>query len=231
MAITHIGQEYNPCLFSVLHHKIDNARFLVAVTGAGISLASGVPLLREEVEGVPLQEFFGATFFHSQPQRYYDVYRTAMQKWRSVHPNAAHFALADRGVWVITQNVDGLHRDAGTTHLIELHGNLRELHCPKCEIILDSERALANDLPCCPQCDGILHPGISLEGQEVRHYSRAVDWIGRSEVLLVVGTSLDRAPVQDLPQIAKESGSEVIWVNSDAESVLPKLLARDCDLR
>ncbi|OFW74891.1 MAG: hypothetical protein A2201_04830 [Alicyclobacillus sp. RIFOXYA1_FULL_53_8] len=176
--------------------------------------------------GVPLQDFFRASFFYSQPRRYYEVYRSAMQKWRSARPNPAHFALAQRGAWVITQNVDGLHRDAGTTHLIELHGNLRELHCPRCEIILDSERALANELPICPQCKGILHPGISLEGQEVRHYSRAVDWIGRCEVLLVVGTTLDRDPVQDLPQIAQQSGAQVVWINKNAESVLPKLLAR-----
>ncbi|SFU98409.1 Sir2 family NAD-dependent protein deacetylase [Alicyclobacillus macrosporangiidus] len=200
------------------------ARFSVAVTGAGISCASGLPLLRERVEGVPLNEFFRAELWRARPDVYYRLYRRLLSEWRRARPNAAHDALARRGVWVITQNIDGLHRDAGTHHLIELHGNLRELRCITCGHVYGTDLVWRFPVPRCPRCHQVLHPGISLEGEEIRHYSLAVDWVGRCEVLYVVGTSLQKDPVRRLPELARRRGALVVWLNDEAERLLPRLL-------
>ncbi|WP_081841075.1 SIR2 family NAD-dependent protein deacylase [Alicyclobacillus macrosporangiidus] len=203
---------------------LSQARFSVAVTGAGISRASGLPLLRERVEGVPLNEFFRAELWRTRPEVYYRLYRRLLSEWRHARPNGAHYALARRGVWVITQNIDGLHRDAGTQHLIELHGNLRELRCTSCGHVYGADLVWRFSVPRCPGCHHILHPGVSLEGEEIRHYSLAVDWVGRCEVLYVVGTSLQMDPVRRLPDLARRRGALVVWVNDEAERLLPRLL-------
>lgn len=204
---------------------INRAAFCVAITGAGISKASGLPLLCDQVEGVPLAEVFRSELLKNRPDHFYDTYRSMLSEWRVAVPNAAHIALAQRGIWVVTQNVDGLHRDANTRHLIELHGNLRELHCPTCAQIYGSELCWRASVPVCPGCGDVLWPGIALEGGEVRHFSRALDWVGRANVLLVVGTSLTMHPVRKLPEVAKDNGAVVIDIHHGAEVILPELLS------
>ncbi|MBX5436163.1 MAG: iron dicitrate transport regulator FecR [Alicyclobacillaceae bacterium] len=206
--------------------QVERSEFLVAVTGAGISKPSGLPLVEEQVGGVALRDFFRPELLERDPVRYYEIYREWVIRWRQAAPNPAHYALARRGVWVVTQNVDGLHRDAGTEHLIELHGNLRELVCRVCRRIFGSLLAVEQaGPPRCPQCREVLWPGISLEGQQVRHINRAMDWAGRAQVLFVVGTSLEMDPVRRLPAVAEENGALVVWVNTAAEVILPRLLS------
>src|SRR5579875_3358955 len=110
-----------------LRAHVQSARFLTAITGAGISIASGLPTIKGEVRGVGLEEFFRETLWSKKPDLYFSVYREILWHWRDALPNKAHLSLAQIGAWVITQNIDGLHRDAGNDHVIELHGNLREL--------------------------------------------------------------------------------------------------------
>ncbi|MCL6515749.1 Sir2 family NAD-dependent protein deacetylase [Alicyclobacillus sp.] len=207
-----------------LRPLLTRARFLVAVTGAGISRASGLPLLRETIDGVPLAWFFRRESLDEAPERYYDLYRRLLSEWRHARPNPAHLGLARHGVWVITQNIDGLHRDAGTEHLIELHGNLRELRCPGCGALYAAELVWRTHVPACARCGRVLHPGVTLEGEQIRHFSLAVDWVGRCEVLYVVGTSLKMDPVRRLPELARRNGAWVVWINREAERLLPRLL-------
>jgi NAD-dependent deacetylase len=208
-----------------LRSRFQQSRFAVAVTGAGISAASGVPLVGETMDGVPLRQFFTAELLRDDPAKYFDVYRTMLQGWRQARPNKGHYALARAGTWVITQNIDGLHRDAGSRHVIELHGNLRELLCRGCGHIYPSQLAWLESIPRCARCGLSLEPGIVLEGQRVRHFSRAVDWVGRAEVLMVIGTRLEMNPVRKLPEIALANGADVVWINSEAERILPQLLS------
>jgi NAD-dependent deacetylase len=209
-----------------LRTRVQQSRFPVAVTGAGISVASGVPLVGDTIDGVPLRQFFTPDMLRSDPAKYFDVYRTLLQRWRQARPNKGHYALAQAGTWVITQNIDGLHRDAGSRHVIELHGNLRELLCRGCAAIYPSQLAWRETIPRCARCGLSLEPGIVLEGQRVRHFSRAVDWVGRADLLMVIGTRLEMNPVRRLPEIARASGADVVWINADAERILPQLLAR-----
>ncbi|WDM03097.1 iron dicitrate transport regulator FecR [Alicyclobacillus cycloheptanicus] len=190
-----------------------------------MSKASGLPLVNETVAGIRLRDLFRPQLLNTDPKRFYEAYRVILNEWRSSAPNPAHIALAKRGAWVITQNIDGLHRDAGSEHVIELHGNLRELRCPSCDQIYGSQLAWEAAVPRCPACKDVLRPGITLEGEEVRHFSRALDWVGRAEVLLIVGTKLEMEPVRRLPAVAKRNGARFIEVNRDAERILPKILS------
>ncbi len=223
MADYHVNLENVFDVADALQTGLDRAQFVTAVTGAGISVASGLPLLEDEVQDVPLREFFAPELFQNCPHQYYKVYREALMTWRKAAPNSAHLALAQAGVWIVTQNVDGLHWDAGSKHVIELHGNFRELLCRACHQIYSSQLALRDEVPTCTGCHRPLEPGIVLEGQEIRHFSRAVDWVGRSQLLFVVGTTLQMEPVRSLPSIAKDNGAHVVWVNEEAERVLPVL--------
>jgi NAD-dependent deacetylase len=212
-------QRYGPRIKAL----VEKSKFLAAVTGAGISKASGLPLVSDRIQGVSLRDFFAETLFKTDPARYYEVFRSVFQSFRSAIPNRAHTRLAEAGVWVITQNVDGLHRDAGTRHLIEMHGNFRELRCVSCGRIYASSVVYEMEVPQCSMCERVLTPGIVLDGQEIRHFSLAVDWVGRAELLFIIGTKLEMDPVRQLPQMAINKGIPVIRVNHDAELVLPRI--------
>ncbi len=209
---------------AVVNDAVQRARFLVALTGAGISCASGLPLVTDKIEGIPLREFFRPDCIDHTPERFYNAYRHILHRWRAAKPNAAHHALAEKDVWVITQNIDGLHRDAGSERLLELHGNLRELICAACDDIYQASIVWAEPVPHCPRCGAMLYPGITLEGEEVRHWSRAVDWIGRAEVLFIIGTSLEMFPETLVPQMMNDTGGTIIRINESAEYILPRLL-------
>ncbi|QQE76895.1 Sir2 family NAD-dependent protein deacetylase [Alicyclobacillus sp. SO9] len=206
---------------------VSESRFITAITGAGISAASGLPLLGDTVQGVELRHFFQAELLNSNPVQYYRVYKEVLEKWRRAKPNAAHSVLARAGVWVITQNIDGLHRDAGTPHLIELHGNLRELRCGHCSLIFSSDMAHDTPVPVCPECSSVLHPGITLEGEEVRHFSRGMDWVGRSELVLIVGTKLEMYPVKDFLNEVRKNNTPCVVINESGENILPELFSRE----
>ena len=211
-------------LWNRAQERIKTARNPVALTGAGISLASGIPLENGTIDDKQVCRIFDPDYFHRHPREYYDLYERILNAWRSAVPNAAHFALSKAGCRVVTLNIDGLHRDAGTNDLIEMHGNLRELRCRRCEAIFDSWSCLNTKPPLCPTCQSVLHPGICLEGDEVRHFSLAHEWVERCDVFLIIGTSLSDSPACELPLVAQKNGIDIIRIDSDAEQVVERLL-------
>jgi NAD-dependent deacetylase len=214
----------DPNAIASAKRRIGASTFRVAITGAGISEASGLPLLCDRARYQEIQPLFDPQALADDPVEYYTLYRRVLEDWRSVSPNSAHHALVKAGFWVITLNIDGLHRDAGTEHLIEMHGNLRELRCRHCTSIHNSQVVWKQIPPRCPVCNDRLWPGISLRGDPIRHYSLATDWVGRAEVLFIVGTSLSDAPARNLPSIAKENGAFITTIGEDAEHWIPDLL-------
>jgi len=136
-------------------------------------------------------------------------------------------ALAQAEIPIITQNIDGLHRAAGSTRVIELHGNLRELRCDACGGIFQSESAWREQLPKCPTCGELLRPGFVLEGEEVRHIARALDWVTEARGLLVVGTELQMTPVRELYEVARRRNVPIAWVRDHAEDWVPYLLGQE----
>lgn len=198
----------------------------VAITGAGISVASGLPTVTAEWKGIELRDFFSREMFVSETEKFYRYYRHMLRHWQTARPNPAHLALAADGMPVITQNIDGLHIRAGSPHVLELHGNLLELACCRCDAIFSSDMAFQSEIPLCPSCKNLLKPRIVLVGEEVYHYGTAVDWVGKADLLLIVGTRLEMAPCHQLLAVAGRKGIPVIRVNRAAEKILPAILPR-----
>lgn len=208
---------------------IKKARYLVALTGAGISTRSGIPDFRSPESGLwdrydPM-EVATITAFKQKPQAFYDWIRPLAQKTVAAQPNPAHLALAQLEKFgplqaLITQNIDGLHTKAGSQNIFEVHGHLREATCMHCLQIYQTDVALADYLvdghiPRCPACSGVLKPNIILFGEilPVTILNRAKRHVHQCDAMIVAGSSLEVAPAGDLPMLAKYAGAKLIIVN------------------
>lgn len=196
----------------------------VVVTGAGISVESGIPPFRGK-DGLwsrydPV--WLDISYFNSNPDAswrfikeiFYDFFGKAS-------PNAAHYALADleRVGYVhaiITQNIDNLHQLAGSVVVYEFHGNSRELicgHCSKCYTV--GEISLANLPPLCPDCGGILKPNFVFFGEPIPEDVNAGSFRESllADVLLIIGTSGEIMPASLIPYEAKNNGKKIVEIN------------------
>ncbi|MGQ9887486.1 MAG: SIR2 family NAD-dependent protein deacylase [Aggregatilineales bacterium] len=231
------------------------AKRAVAFTGAGISTASGIPDFRsphsglwQDVDPLAVASIFS---FRQNPERFYEwIYPLARLTARA-EPNPAHFALAEmeqRGYIkaVITQNIDMLHGRAGSKNVFELHGHMREVTCIDCFKVYEAkgviERFLEDrQVPRCLECGGVLKPNVILFGEQLP----AVELIGarnaasKTDLMLVIGSSLEVAPASQLPLLARRNGARLIIVNfeptfadpeadllirADAARVLPQII-------
>jgi NAD-dependent deacetylase len=223
------------------------------LTGAGISAESGIPTFRDAATGLwarfdPAQ-LATEEGFRADPRLVWRWY--AWRRERVVHaaPNDGHRALADAAarfdrITVITQNVDGLHRRAGSDPLIELHGNILRTVClERCGYREDDpDRVPVGEPPVCPGCGSWLRPGVVWFGEmlEPAALEAAEEAAADCDVMLVVGTSGLVYPAAGLPATARRAGAAVIMVNPEpteldalaaasirgkAAEVLPALLA------
>lgn len=211
---------------------IQKARHPVALTGAGISAPSGVPTYQSQWKGRPIRDFLGRDYFRRDPVGFFELY-CAMEAWCHAEPNPAHLSLAENGVRVVTQNIDGLHQKAGSAQVIELHGNLRNILCPACGKVSPAKPlcgalrplyaagnrdAIAKALHCA--CGSPLDMDVVLYDDPVRDFERAVDWLMEADLLLVIGTALETYPAAAMPGIARERGTRVMIENNDCVSAL-----------
>ena len=211
------------------------SRSAIALTGAGISTPSGIPDFRSPSLGVwnhvdPMAVASIYAFRH-RPQDFYDWIQPIARQTLEAEPNAAHTALAQLEEYgplqaVITQNVDMLHGKAGSRNVYEVHGHLREVTCLRCynEYPSDSHLQrfmLTGEMPCCDACGGVLKPNVILFGEQlpVRVFNEATRLVKTSDLLLVVGSSLETAPAADLPMLAYRNGARVVVVNHEATYV------------
>ena len=196
-----------------LQEIVDRARRLVLFGGAGVSTASGIPdfrgaegLYRARYQGLSPEMILSQSFFYLHPEVFFDFYRRYLLH-PEARPNAAHrklFALEQTGRLrgVVTQNIDGLHRAAGSRLVYELHGSVRENYCLDCgaaygpEAILNSE----STIPRCPQCGGVIKPWVVLYGEAPDKYTLmgATREISKCDTLIVAGTSLAVEPAASL---------------------------------
>jgi NAD-dependent deacetylase len=207
---------------------IRSAGSVVALTGAGISVPSGIPDFRSPGTGlwekVNPMEVAHIDVFRRDPERFWHFYGDRFAALRDKRPNGAHAALAEleaRGhvEAVITQNIDGLHAASGTRELIEVHGSIAHSSCPRCgrAYALEDVRArLAADAAGVPRCDcgRPLKPGVVLFGEYLPEaaLARASELAAGADVLLCVGSSLEVYPVAQLPQITLASGGSLAVV-------------------
>jgi NAD-dependent deacetylase len=202
----------------------------VALTGAGISVPSGIPDFRSPGTGlwenVDPMEVAHIDAWRRDPERFWHFYGDRFQSLRDKRPNGAHAALVElerRGILdaVITQNIDMLHRKAGTRDLVEVHGTIEHSSCLGCsaQFPLDEVRARqATDEHGVPRCDCSrpLKPDVVLFGEFLPPgaMERAGELASAADVLLCVGSSLEVWPVAQLPEITRSSGGEVAIVTA-----------------
>ena len=207
---------------------IRNAQNIVAFTGAGISAESGVPTYRGEgglwTKYDP-NKYASISYFRENPSYYWNFFKDVRYPiLKKVKPNRAHLALfelekAGKLKTVITQNIDGLHQDAGSSSVIELHGTTRTIICMNCSRKYSIEEAfakLAKQIPpLCSECEGILRPDVIFFGEmldpEVLH--EAYEAVASCNLLLAVGSSLVVYPAADIPLIAKQAGAKLAIIN------------------
>lgn len=193
---------------------------LVAFTGAGISKASGIPTF---VELGDLRTKLSREYFNAEPEEFYRLVGEMKRLCDDAQPNAAHIALAQYNIPVITMNIDGLHQRAGSKTLIEIHGNLNYVICNSCGKHYEFARALESIY--CKGCKGLLEPNVVLYGDNIPRYFDAIDLIGSADELLVVGTSFYTSTASDMAGMAKRAGIKVHIINNDAETQVPEYLS------
>jgi NAD-dependent deacetylase len=209
-----------------LAELISGARSVVALTGAGISVPSGIPDFRTPGTGlwenVNPMEVAHIDAFRADPVRFWSFYGQRFATLGDKQPNGAHEALVEleqRGLInaVITQNIDMLHGRAGTQTLIEMHGSIATCSCPMCggrvEVAEVRARiAQAEDsVPRCESCDGALKPNVVLFGEmlDPSRVERARELCEGADVLLCIGSSLEVHPVAGLPLLTHRAGGTV----------------------
>lgn len=208
---------------------VARATSVAALTGAGMSTESGLPDFRSP-NGLwaafdPL-EVATLSAFRRTPAKFYEFYRRRLALLAAATPNPGHQALArleaeGRLVTVITQNVDGLHQAAGSSRVIELHGNLREAACLECRWIgpigVVADALDRGALPACPRCSSPVKPNVVLFEELLPEpaYQGAQDTCQDADLLLVVGSSLQVTPAAWLPEMAHQRGIPVIIVNDE----------------
>ncbi len=212
----------------------------VALTGAGISVPSGIPDFRTPETGlwanVDPMEVAHIDVFERDPARFWSYYRPRFHELGDKRPNAAHEALAElerRGLLegVITQNIDRLHRAAGSKEVVEVHGSIESSSCTRCGESYEIEKvdALfdADGVAVCTACAGPVKPDVVLFGELLPEAAtvRARQLAERAELMLCIGSSLAVHPVAALPEVTLAGGGRIAIVTKgptpyDDEAVL-----------
>ena len=203
-------------------------KYVVALTGAGISTPSGIPDFRSPNSGlwskVDPMAVASLYSFRRRPQAFYELARPLAKALLEAQPNPAHRALADleeMGLLkaVVTQNIDDLHRKAGSKRVLEIHGTMREAACLKCHRVIPTQGLIerfieTGEIPMC-QCGGMLKPNIVLFGERLPKRVLLEAWgeAERCDLMLVVGSSLEMAPASEIPLVARRYGAKVVIVN------------------
>jgi NAD-dependent deacetylase len=199
----------------------------VVLTGAGVSVPSGIPDFRTPETGlwekVDPMEVAHIDVFERDPARFWAYYRPRFHSLADKRPNRAHEALAElerRGLieGLITQNIDRLHRAAGSRNLVEVHGSIETSSCTRCAAAFElaeveglfDERGVA----VCSSCRGSVKPDVVLFGELLPESAvvRATDLAERAELMICVGSSLAVYPVAGLPRLTLEGGGRLAIV-------------------
>ncbi|MCC6140587.1 MAG: NAD-dependent deacylase [Nitrospira sp.] len=203
--------------------RVAAAHSIAVLTGAGISADSGVPTFRG-ADGLwrnfRAEDLATPDAFARDPRLVWEWYSWRREVIASTEPNPAHHALVRletraQRFHLITQNVDGLHRMAGSQHLSELHGNIWEVRCTSCRLVTDNRDVPLSLLPYCHTCGGLLRPHIVWFGEALDDCILAASMhaVESCDVLIVIGTSGLVYPAATLMPIAQSHGGFVIEIN------------------
>jgi NAD-dependent deacetylase len=214
-----------------LAELVREARCTVALTGAGISVPSGIPDFRTPETGlwadVDPMEVAHIDVFERDPERFWSYYRPRFHSLGDKQPNAAHEALAElerRGLLagVITQNIDRLHRAAGSREVVEVHGSIETSTCRECDVsygLADVDALFdAEGIARCVACGGAVKPDVVLFGELLPEavMRRAQALAAEADLMLCVGSSLVVHPVAGLPEVTLATGGRLAIVTKSA---------------
>lgn len=199
------------------------ANYVVVLTGAGVSAESGIPTFRGENglwRNYRAEELATPYAFTRNPQLVWEWYEWRRDIIRKAEPNPAHYAIKEmeeaiENFFLITQNVDNLHRKAGNRKLVEFHGNIFREKCTVCEFKRFHYEKHKTIPPECPKCGNLLRPDVVWFGEPIPPDIIEISQfhIQRTEVLLSIGTSAVVQPAASLISVAKGLHKTVIEVN------------------
>jgi len=210
-----------------LAELIRQSRSTVALTGAGVSVPSGIPDFRTPETGlwanVDPMEVAHIDVFDRDPARFWSYYRPRFESLGDKRPNAAHEALAElerQGLieGVITQNIDRLHGAAGSREVVEVHGSIETSSCRRCDVSYDlAEMGPLFDtggVALCAACGGAVKPNVVLFGEMLPEAAmrRAQELAEAAELMICVGSALVVYPVASLPAVTLERGGKLAIV-------------------
>ncbi|KAF0995449.1 NAD-dependent deacylase [Geobacillus sp. TFV-3] len=198
------------------------SRRTVVLTGAGMSTESGLPDFRSPRTGLWARfnpsELATVEALHHRRESFIEFYQYRIRTLQQCQPHDGHRLLADwerRGLvhTIITQNVDGFHQEAGSQRVIELHGSLRTVHCQRCGQSKPSIVYLHGIWTC--ECSGVLRPSVVLFGEPLPEKAIDQAWKAarQADLFVVLGSSLQVSPANQLPLVAKRNGARLVIIN------------------
>lgn len=197
--------------YKYLSSVASNSKLTVFLGGAGVSTASNIPDFRspsglynqKKEYGYDCETILSSPFFYSHTKLFYKFYFERMV-FKDAKPNKAHIALAGfekkHNLYVITQNIDGLHQKAGSKHVLELHGSTLSYHCLSCNKLYSLDEIPTNGVPRC-SCGGVIKPDVVLYGEQLDStlLGQSINLIEKADLLIAGGTSLVVEPFASLP--------------------------------
>ena len=198
-------------MINKLKQAIDECNKIVFFTGAGMSTDSGIPDFRSATglytNNLHAEEIISHHYFMQDTKGFYEFYKDKMV-FEDALPNFGHNYIAElenlgKDVYVVTQNIDGLHQLAGSTKVYELHGSIHRNYCMKCNTFYPLKKIIqSSGVPICEKCGGIVKPDVVLyeEGLDYETIEKAVDAIANAELMIILGTSLNVYPAASFVQ-------------------------------
>lgn len=221
-------------MFEKMIELLSKAKRVAVLTGAGVSAESGIATFRDP-DGLWSKfnpaELASMQGFLSNPELVWEWYNYRRQIIASTKPNAGHYALAEMQKLyphfsLATQNVDKLHHQAGSTDVLELHGNIIDNYCVKCKTPFTESFDLADkNVPKCKVCSGNIRPAVVWFGEMLPEdaLEAAAEAAETSEVYFTIGTSAEVYPAANLPIIAKRAGAFVVEINPNSTAISSKV--------
>ena len=205
--------------------RLKSTHHITILTGAGISAESGVPTFRGK-DGLwknhDVMQLATQQALKADVELFWEFYNWRRKLLAEVQPNLGHYAIVDLERFfeefsLITQNVDGLHKLAGSKQVVELHGNIKNTFCNDCHYKIRTDDELDGPVPKCPKCSGDMRPGVVLFGEALPADSLAnsQEAAATSEVFISIGTSALVEPAASLPYIAKGNGAYLVEINME----------------
>ena len=209
--------------FDSVKTRLKEAKKIVFVTGAGISQESGIPTFRGKDghwRNHDPMKLATIDAFYDDPKLVWEWYDERRTNILSAKPNAGHDAIAElekfTDVVILTQNIDSLHKRAGSSNVLELHGSIIRIKCTACDFQDEIQEKFENFPPSC-NCGNMLRPDVVWFGESLpqKVWSNAMDYASKTDIMIIAGTSLVVSPANMLPVYAKQNNALLIEINPE----------------